>query len=140
MYVLQWVRSQGCLWDERTPAYAAASGHLALLQWVRSQGPWDEMTTENAAFNGNRSGSKGESCPWNKRTCASAAASGHCEIGRCCSGPRSEGYRDDCKCRCLWPLKIFALSQESGLSLGCKNVYFCRSEWLLGYAAVVQGW
>ncbi len=45
--MLQWLRSQGCPWDKRTCAHAAAGGgHLEVLQWLRSEGyPWDEMMT-----------------------------------------------------------------------------------------------
>ncbi len=42
--ILQWLKSQGCPWNNETCADAAEGGHLELLQWARSQGcPWDEL-------------------------------------------------------------------------------------------------
>ena len=41
--VLQWLRANGCPWDEWTCKYAAEGGHLEVLQWARANGcPWDE--------------------------------------------------------------------------------------------------
>jgi hypothetical protein len=48
--VLEWLRENGCPWNESTCAYAAWDGHLELLQWARANG-----------------------CPWNGSTCAYAA-------------------------------------------------------------------
>ncbi len=51
--ILQWLRNQGCPWDEKTCSSAAAGGHLEVLQWARSQGrPWDEETYMCAAMRG----------------------------------------------------------------------------------------
>ena len=50
METLQWLRSQGCPWDERVCGGAAHNGDLNMLQWARSQGcPWDLFTTLFAA-------------------------------------------------------------------------------------------
>jgi len=50
---LQWARSNGCPWDERTCACAARNGHLEVLQWSRANGcPWDWRTCDDAARNG----------------------------------------------------------------------------------------
>ena len=39
--MLQWLRANGCEWDEET-CYAAAGGHLEVLQWARVNGcAWD---------------------------------------------------------------------------------------------------
>ncbi len=53
--ILQWLRKEGCPWDERTCHGAAMKGHLKVLKWCR----------ENC-------------CPWNKYTCAIAAD--HCQL------------------------------------------------------------
>ena len=37
--MLQWLRSEGCPWDERCMASAAGAGNLRLLQWMRAQKP-----------------------------------------------------------------------------------------------------
>jgi hypothetical protein len=48
--LLRWARENGCPWDERTCATAAAGGQLEVLQWARENGcPWDEMTCAAAA-------------------------------------------------------------------------------------------
>jgi hypothetical protein len=36
--VLQWLRANGCPWDENTCSQAAWVGHLAVLQWARANG------------------------------------------------------------------------------------------------------
>ena len=42
---LQWLRSQGCPWDERACAFAALDGHFEILKWLKSEGcPWDANT------------------------------------------------------------------------------------------------
>ena len=51
--MLQWVRVNGCPWDEKTCANAADGGHLEVLQWARANGaPWDKITNNNAAHGG----------------------------------------------------------------------------------------
>ncbi len=54
IWKLQWLRSQGCPWDDKQAYdYAAKRGHLEMLQWLRSQGcTWDEWTCANAARGG----------------------------------------------------------------------------------------
>jgi hypothetical protein len=48
--VLQWARTNGCPWDERTCLRAAEGGHLEVLQWARANGClWDEQTCACAA-------------------------------------------------------------------------------------------
>ena len=48
--LLRWARENGCPWDERTCAAAAAAGNLEVLQWTREHGcPWDEKTCAAAA-------------------------------------------------------------------------------------------
>ena len=47
---LQWLREDGCPWNENTCAMAAYGGHLEVLQWIRANGcPWDERTCYCAA-------------------------------------------------------------------------------------------
>ena len=55
--LLRWARENGCPWDERTCAAAAAAGNLEVLQWARQHG-----------------------CPWDERTCAAAAAGQYLEV------------------------------------------------------------
>jgi uncharacterized protein (UPF0335 family) len=55
--LLRWARENGCPWDERTCATAAAGGQLEVLQWARENG-----------------------CPWDERTCAAAAAGQYLEV------------------------------------------------------------
>ena len=55
--LLRWARENGCPWDERTCAAAAAAGNLEVLQWARAHG-----------------------CPWDKETCGAAAKGGHIEV------------------------------------------------------------
>jgi hypothetical protein len=48
--VLQWARSNGCLWNKNTCSGAASCGNLEVLQWARSNGcPWDEAMVHMAA-------------------------------------------------------------------------------------------
>jgi hypothetical protein len=47
--VLQWLRANGCPWDEETCSTAARGGQLEVLQWLRANGcPWDEKTCARA--------------------------------------------------------------------------------------------
>ena len=43
--MLQWLREDGCPWDENICMAAAEGGHLEMLLWARANGcPWDEYT------------------------------------------------------------------------------------------------
>ena len=43
--MLQWLKNEGCPWDNRTCAYAAKNGHMDVLKWARGENcPWDEVT------------------------------------------------------------------------------------------------
>ena len=53
MAPLQWLRAQGCPWDEWACWYAAIGGHLVVLTWLREQGcRWDESACVRAAGGG----------------------------------------------------------------------------------------
>ncbi len=82
--VLQWVRSQGCLWDEQTCTKAAEGGHLEVLQWARSQRcPWDKETCAMAAHGGHLEvlqWVQSQHCLWHEETCAMAAGGGHLKV------------------------------------------------------------
>jgi hypothetical protein len=53
LQLLQWMRANGCDWDEYTCSAAARGGHLAVLQWARVNGcDWDEETCKAAAKGG----------------------------------------------------------------------------------------
>ncbi len=45
LYVLKWLRSNGCPCDEETCSAAARGGHLEVLKWAHNNGcPWNENT------------------------------------------------------------------------------------------------
>mmetsp|Transcript_7564 Transcript_7564/g.15699 ORF Transcript_7564/g.15699 Transcript_7564/m.15699 type:complete len:142 (-) Transcript_7564:46-471(-) len=64
--ILQWVREEGCPWDDRICWRAARFGHLEVLQWL-----WEEE------------------CPWNKDVCVWAAQGTHPGV---LQWLREEGY------------------------------------------------
>ena len=73
---LWWLRSLDppCPWiKEYMCWYAAKAGNLAMLQWMRAQGcPWDESTTYAAAQKGNIEilrWARSQGCPLNKENC-----------------------------------------------------------------------
>ena len=84
MPALQYLRSVGCEWNERTCANAALYGDLQILQYARDNGcPWDEWTCAEAALNGHLpvlQWARNNDCPWNALTCAFAAENGHLDI------------------------------------------------------------
>ncbi len=84
--VIQWARSQGSLWDERTCANAAGGGYLEVLQWLRSQGcPWDKGTCEYAAYGGHLEvlqWARSQGCPWDEQTYAFATLYGQWKVLR----------------------------------------------------------
>lgn len=55
--ILQWLRENGCPWDDRTCIYAASGGHLEALRWAMENG-----------------------CPVNDWVCAAAAEKGHLDV------------------------------------------------------------
>ena len=82
---LQWLREDGCPWNENTCAMAAYGGHLEVLQWIRANGcPWDERTCYCAATEiGNLEvlqWAHANGCPWDEGTCSEAALHGNLEI------------------------------------------------------------
>ena len=82
---LQWLRSQGCAWDQYTCAWAATHGHLKCLQWARSEGcPWDESTCSSAAERGHLEvlrWARDNGCPWYEgEICDNAADFGHLSV------------------------------------------------------------
>ena len=51
--VLEWLRENGCPWDETTCSGAAENGHLEVLKWAHENGcTWDEYTCRGAAKGG----------------------------------------------------------------------------------------
>jgi hypothetical protein len=81
---LQWVRANGCNWDEDTCSAAARGGHLAVLQWARANGcEWDEYTCRDAARGGHLAvlqWARANGCDWDEETCRDAAAGGHLAV------------------------------------------------------------
>ncbi len=82
--VLQWARSQGCLWDSNTCAQTARKGHLEVLQWARSNGcSWNAWTCFWAALEGHLEvlkWARSQGCPWDSDVCFQAAKNGHLEV------------------------------------------------------------
>ncbi|QDZ23311.1 hypothetical protein HOP50_10g58490 [Chloropicon primus] len=86
--LLEWLRSEGCGFDEETCSYAARGGHLEVLKWLRSQDPpcdWNEATCDGAAIYGHLDvlqwlRSQDPPCPWDDETCKEAARGGHLEV------------------------------------------------------------
>ena len=82
--LLAWARENGCPWDERTCAAAAATGNLEVLQWARANGcPWDSWTCSLAALGGRLEvlqWARANGCPWDENTCRGAAEGGHLEV------------------------------------------------------------
>ncbi len=82
--MLQWVRANGCPWDENTCGFAARSGYLNILKWLRANGyPWDEATCAIAAMGGHLDvlkWARKNGCPWDKNTSLLAALGGYLKI------------------------------------------------------------
>jgi|SRR5579872_721457 len=82
--VLKWARSNGCVWDWRTCAYAAQNGHLEVLKWTRSNDcEWNSWTCIWAALNGHLEVLKwatSNGCDLDSRVCFWAAENGHLEV------------------------------------------------------------
>ena len=81
---MQYFRSVGCKWNERTCAKAAENGHLNTLQYARENGcPWNKYTCARAALNGHLEilqYARENNCPWDKWTCENAAYNGHLNV------------------------------------------------------------
>ena len=82
--VLQWLRSQGCPWDEKACCGAAYKGSLEMLVWLRGEGcPWNEETCKGAAAGGHLEvlqWARSQGCPWDKETCHEAAKAGNLKM------------------------------------------------------------
>ena len=88
---LQFARSIGCYWDDRTCSLAASRGHLAVLQWARENGcPWDSFTCTFAAEGGHLAvlqWARENGANWNFTTCAFAARGKGVILSSCGSTP-----------------------------------------------------
>ncbi|QDZ20132.1 ankyrin repeat domain-containing protein [Chloropicon primus] len=86
--LLEWLRSEGCGFDEETCSAAAYGGRIDVLQWLRSQDPpcpWDMYTCCYAAEGGHLDvlqwlRSQDPPCDWDEETCAGAASGGHLDV------------------------------------------------------------
>ena len=83
--VIEFLREQGCPWNEEATCSAAAQGgHLNLLKYLHENGcPWNEYTCECAAGGGHLNVLKyahENGCPWNEETCSRAAEGGHLHV------------------------------------------------------------
>ena len=48
--LVQWLRGEGCPWDEHTCYRAVMQGHVEVLRWARQNGcPWLAITRDEAA-------------------------------------------------------------------------------------------
>ena len=82
---LQWLRSQGCPWDERACAFAALDGHFEILKWLKSEGcPWyTGLICCDAARAGHFEMLKwlrSEGCSWDEDVSSWAAGNGHLDM------------------------------------------------------------
>ncbi len=82
--VLKWARANGCDWDARTCAYAAAGGHLDVIKWARANGcEWDAKTGAYA-FEGRHlevlKWAWANGCDLDAWTCALVAQDGHLSV------------------------------------------------------------
>jgi hypothetical protein len=89
----QSAREQGCPWDERLCAAAAAAGHLDTLKWARGHGaPITSSSSHPSSVSSTLSSilasmgalalnstSNDSICPWDTTTAAAAAGGGHLE-------------------------------------------------------------
>ncbi|KAG5178060.1 hypothetical protein JKP88DRAFT_350445 [Tribonema minus] len=79
--LLEWLRENGCPWDEHTCSGAAEGGHLEVLRWARANGcPWSQETTWAAAKGGHLEvlqWAAANGCPCDEETCRNAACGGH---------------------------------------------------------------
>ena len=77
--VLQWLREQGCDWNEGTCGGAAAGGHLDVLRWAVENGaPWVPGNCRVAAYHGQLEALqwlRANGCPWNRADCLESATS-----------------------------------------------------------------
>lgn len=75
--IFEWLRDNGCDWDERTCAAAVHKGYIHVLKWVRENGcPWDESACYQAAETGRLhilQWLRSHGCPWNEIDCANIA-------------------------------------------------------------------
>ena len=50
MEALEWLRENGCGWDESTSTAAVRGGHLDVLKWLRENGcPWQRFSCLDVA-------------------------------------------------------------------------------------------
>jgi hypothetical protein len=75
LYILKYVRAQGCPWDEGCMDFAAEGGHMEVLRWGRANGaPWGEETCKMAVYGGNLWVLMRErNCQWDKAACEETA-------------------------------------------------------------------
>lgn len=86
--VLQWLKRDGCPWDEEACSSAAGNGHLEVRQWLRRNGcQWNETAFYSAAGNGHFEVIqllRVNGCPWDEK--AYAIMQPKRDILKCCSG------------------------------------------------------
>eukprot|EP00173_Palmaria_palmata_P000761 Plantae.Rhodophyta-Palmaria_palmata.ctg13768.p1 GENE.Plantae.Rhodophyta-Palmaria_palmata.ctg13768~~Plantae.Rhodophyta-Palmaria_palmata.ctg13768.p1 ORF type:complete len:319 (-),score=6.47 Plantae.Rhodophyta-Palmaria_palmata.ctg13768:57-941(-) len=75
--MIQWLRTNGCPWNETCMELAAGGGHLEALQWMRANGcPWDATCIAEAARYGQLEvikWARANGCPWDE-SCTAAAS------------------------------------------------------------------
>ena len=105
--VLEWLRENGCPWDETTCSGAAENGHLEVLKWWRANDcPWNVWTCAGAAKGGHLEvlrWARANGCSWDEKTCANAAKGGHLEVLK---WARANG--------CPWNEKTCSAAAEDG--------------------------
>ncbi|CAB1108558.1 unnamed protein product [Ectocarpus sp. CCAP 1310/34] len=93
--VLQWMRTNGCPWNERTCSEAAKGGHLERLQWAGENGcAWDSDPWAGAAGGEHLQISRwtrANGCPWDQQACSIPAEGGNPDILQWLRGNGSKG-------------------------------------------------
>ena len=84
--IIQYLRNNGCPWNDRACSKAAEVGRFQILKYLRSDRdkcPWNESACSRAAENGHFEILKylrEHNCPWNEFTCIAAAKTGRLKI------------------------------------------------------------
>lgn len=113
---LQWLRQNGCPWDQRACHEAAGGGHQAVLQFLRRNDcPWDESTCSSAARGGHLGilrWLRESGCPWDVNTSSEGKVCGRL-VSLHLSRPCIFNIALVCGCECIARVRIpWSLSER----------------------------
>jgi hypothetical protein len=141
-HVLQFLRDEGCVWDEKACAAAVHRGHLTILEWLHEHGcPWkpDEICYDAA-----KSGSvetlvylKQQGCLFSARTMYGAAMEGRLAV--CQYLVAEQCPRDESACSSAavhGHLQVVRFLHESGCPWHPAGI--CESAAVIGSIALMQ--